>query len=161
MSEEKSKAIELVAQWTESDGECDPYVFGMNAVNELRRQDAEIVALKAQLGQGEPVAYRHTLHMELGQTQVGFGLKPHHTDIFGHAGDNYDPSYHVTVEPLYIAPQPSKSVLDKCELLPLPDPTMSKTWPHNKTLIDLFSGDQMQQYARAVLNQIRKLKVGD
>jgi len=34
-------AIELIKQWTESDGECDPYLFGMNAIVELRRLHAE------------------------------------------------------------------------------------------------------------------------
>ena len=70
----------------------------------IDRLIAERDALRKQLEQGEPVAYRHTLHMELDQKRVAFGTKPHPTDIFGHAGDDYDEEFHVTVEPLYTAP---------------------------------------------------------
>ena len=65
-------------------------------------------ALCKQLEHCEAVAYRHTLHMELDQKRVAFGTKPHPTDIFGHAGDDYDEEFHVTVEPLYTT-QPAKA----------------------------------------------------
>lgn len=63
--------------------------------------------------QPEPTAWLHTLHMEAGQTQDlllswGPGDLPSNPDLngFGIPGVSYDPSYTVTMTPLYAAAPP-------------------------------------------------------
>ncbi|CAM3520105.1 hypothetical protein G6L26_007630 [Agrobacterium radiobacter] len=57
---------------------------------------------KAALSAAEPpVAYRHTLHMELGQTDVEVNTSAKHP--FGRPGADYSPEYRITTEPLYAA----------------------------------------------------------
>ena len=51
---------------------------------------------------GEAVAWRHTMHMEGGQQR--FDVSPNSAQPFGVPGKDFDPSYHVTTEPLYTAP---------------------------------------------------------
>lgn len=64
----------------------------------------------------KPRAWLHTLHMELGQTQElllswGPGDLPSNPDLngFGIPGVSYDPSYTVTMTPLYAAAPPTLS----------------------------------------------------
>ncbi len=76
----------------------------MGAVMQLRECAAKIRAIPvnaAREGQQEPVGYRHTLHMELGQTRSV--LIEDKGNVFGVRGRDYDPSYSVTVEPVYLA----------------------------------------------------------
>lgn len=66
----------------------------------------------------EPVAWTHTLHMELDQNHSVVTLDEDHP--FGVCGEDFDPSYTVTSEPLYRQPQPIPQA-------PLHPP--QSTWP--------------------------------
>jgi hypothetical protein len=59
-------------------------------------------ALRAETSEAKPVAWLHTLHMELGQKSVTADLEEEHP--FGESGEDYDPSYYVTSEALYASP---------------------------------------------------------
>ncbi|CAM2167866.1 conserved hypothetical protein [Burkholderia latens] len=48
---------------------------------------------------GEPVGYRHVMHMEGGQTQTR--LTEDAEDHFGVPGEDYDETYTVTTDPVY------------------------------------------------------------
>ncbi len=65
---------------------------------------------KAALSAAEPVAYRHTLYMELSQTDIEVNTSEKHP--FGRPGVDYSPEYRITTEPLYAAP-PAPSVAVK------------------------------------------------
>ena len=64
----------------------------------------------------EPVAWLHTLHMELGQTSVRLlewdGVDPDEPQRtgFGFPGHDYSATYSVTVTPLYATPLPPPAV---------------------------------------------------
>lgn len=51
--------------------------------------------------QAEPVAWMHTLHMELEQKSIRVTRSPN--DPFGEQGRDYSSTYHCTSEPLYAA----------------------------------------------------------
>jgi len=52
--------------------------------------------------EGEAVAWRHTLHMENGETIVH--VTPFRMHPFGIAGRDFDPGYRVATDPLYDTP---------------------------------------------------------
>jgi len=56
----------------------------------------------------EPVAYKHTLHMELDQEYVK--VTHNETNPFGVAGKDYDETYRYTAEPLYTRAKPAVDV---------------------------------------------------
>lgn len=66
---------------------------------------------------GEAVAYRHTLHMDAGQSHSVVSESEHHP--FGVRGENFDDAYSVTTEPLYTHPagQVAKPDAELVELL--------------------------------------------
>jgi uncharacterized protein YoaH (UPF0181 family) len=66
--------------------------------------DAEL----AKRREAEPVAYIHTLHMELGQKRDKVTFEQNHS--FGKPYENYDPDYTVTTTPLYTHPQQRNAV---------------------------------------------------
>ena len=63
----------------------------------------------------EAVAYLHTLHMELDQSQSVVSQSPHNP--FGVRGENYDDAYSVTTEPLYTTAKPGPDVRALVEAL--------------------------------------------
>ena len=68
-------------------------------------------------GVANPVAYRHTMHMEGGQTQVRVnewdGIDPDYPRRtgFGIPGRDYSEEYAVTIEPLYLHPSRSLAIV--------------------------------------------------
>jgi hypothetical protein len=76
----------------------------------IEAEDAEFVlsAVKAALSDAAPAAYLHTLHMEFDQKEKRVNFRS--MDPFGQKGHDYDPSYHVTSEPLYTATHPRLTV---------------------------------------------------
>ena len=50
---------------------------------------------------GKPIAYLHTMHQELDQKHIYVSTSPQHP--WGKRGEDYDPSYEVTTEPLFRA----------------------------------------------------------
>jgi hypothetical protein len=63
------------------------------------------VALSDEL---EVVAWRHTLHMEHGQKAISVDLEEEHP--YGESGEDFDPSYTVTSEPLVRADQAQSTI---------------------------------------------------
>lgn len=98
------KAAEAIwAIRREEEDRCDMSLDDIGGEDSKVWQEAK-AALEAALSAAEPVpvAYRHTLHMELGQTDVEVNTSEKHP--FGRPNVDYSPEYRVTTEPLYPAP---------------------------------------------------------
>ena len=96
----------------------------------------DLRALEAALTAAEPVpvAYRHTIHMELGQTDVEVNTSEKHP--FGRPGVDYSPEYWITTEPLYAAPPaPSVAVKASPEALEQFTAYFVKNYPGPDTVI--------------------------
>lgn len=57
--------------------------------------------------QGQPVAWMHVMHQEFDQKLKQLSLSPSSIEVFGKPNVDYDPSYRVTCEPLYLRAQPA------------------------------------------------------
>ncbi len=58
----------------------------------------------------EPVAWRHTLHMELNQTTERLTASPENP--FGKPGRDYSEEYEVTSTPLHALPEPAADLVE-------------------------------------------------
>jgi hypothetical protein len=85
-----------------------------------------VIAPAPESARGEAVAWLHTMHMEGGQTQRLLSDDEDDDHPFGVKGRDYDPSYHVTITPLYAHPTPAPesargeavgALLDACKTM--------------------------------------------
>lgn len=103
-------------------------------------------AIEAALSAAEPVpvAYRHTLHMELGQTDVEVNTSEKHP--FGRPNVDYSPEYRVTTEPLYAAPlAPSvavKAILAELDNVLVNDEQDRETLAKIRTMVSALSAQE-------------------
>lgn len=84
-------------------------------------------------GDAGAVAWLHTMHMEGGQTQEIVTLEEDDDQPFGKRGKDYDPTYNVTVQPLYTTPPAPAAPAGVVEALQaLPTQIMALDWKARK-----------------------------
>ncbi len=76
--------------------------------------EAILPALAEPAGEAEPVAWMHTLHMDGNETAVRLA-RAEIDRPWGKAGIDYDPSFSVTITPLYTTPPDASAIREALE----------------------------------------------
>ncbi len=122
--------------------------------------DDLIATLPPVVGDGEPVAWKHTMHQEFGQKWSRITTDAKHP--FGIAGRNFSSEYSITTEPLYARSTPSQGVVEALEFYADPFAWKKKHDPDDVVRVpDFYSETSFGDTALEAIRALARAKGED